>query len=79
MDRYPTSEEGLQVLLAAPAGEETKWRGPYIEVLQLDPWSHPFKYRYPSTHKPSGYDIWSTGADGADGGEKENADIGNWK
>src|SRR4051812_46411177 len=27
MDRYPSAEEGLKVLLAAPSGEETKWRG----------------------------------------------------
>src|ERR1700720_2196454 len=34
MDRYPTMEEGLKVLVEAPAGTETKWRGPYINQLR---------------------------------------------
>src|SRR4029079_11856901 len=33
MDRYPTTEEGLKVLVEPPSGEEKKWRGPYISVL----------------------------------------------
>jgi general secretion pathway protein G len=78
MDRYPTTEEGLKALVEAPPGAEQKWRGPYIQMLRPDPWDHPFKYRYPSSHRSTGYDLWSAGADGADGGEKENADIGNW-
>jgi general secretion pathway protein G len=78
MDRHPTTEEGLKVLLEAPAGEETKWRGPYIKMLRDDPWGHPYQYRYPGIHHPTSFDVWSQGADGADGGEGDNADIGNW-
>jgi general secretion pathway protein G len=79
LDRYPTMEEGFKVLLEAPPGEEaSKWRGPYIEQLRNDPWGHPYQYRVPGTHHQTTFDIWSQGADGADGGEKENADIGNW-
>jgi len=78
MDRFPTTEEGLKVLLEAPAGEESKWRGPYIEKLYDDPWGNPYQYRCPGTQHPATFDIWSRGADGADGGEAENADIGNW-
>ena len=78
MDRYPTTEEGLQVLVTAPAGEEQKWRGPYIQLLRVDPWGNPYKYHFPSTHRASGYDLWSMAADGVDGGEKEGADLGNW-
>jgi general secretion pathway protein G len=78
MDRYPTTEEGLQVLVTAPAGDEQKWRGPYIQLLRADPWGNPYKYHNPSTHRASGYDLWSMAADGVDGGEKEGADIGNW-
>src|SRR6185436_18939004 len=33
MDRYPTSEEGLKVLVEPPTGEENKWRGPYIKMV----------------------------------------------
>ena len=32
----------------------------------------------PGTHHPTSFDIWSRGEDGADGGEGEAADIGNW-
>ncbi len=79
LDRHPTSEEGLKALLEAPAGEESKWRGPYIKILRNDPWEHPYQYRAPGIHHPNGFDIWSRGADGADGGDGPNADIGNWQ
>ena len=78
MDRYPSTEEGLKVLVEAPAGEEKKWRGPYIKMLRADPWGGPYQYRFPGTHHTSSYDLWSRVADGADGGEGNNADIGNW-
>jgi general secretion pathway protein G len=78
LDRYPTTEEGLKVLVDAPPGEEKKWRGPYINQLRQDPWGHPYQYRFPAVQRKSGFDLWSRGADGADGGEKEAADIGNW-
>lgn len=79
MDRYPTPDEGLKSLVEAPAGDETKkWRGPYIKQLRNDPWGNEYQYRVPGLHHTSSFDIWSRGADGADGGEKEAADIGNW-
>ena len=78
MDRHPTTEEGLKVLLQAPSGDESKWRGPYIKILRPDPWGNPFQYRRPGTHHPTSFDIWSRGADNAEGGEGDNADIGNW-
>ena len=78
MDRYPTTEEGLKVLVDAPAGAEQKWRGPYIKQLRNDPWGNPYQYSLPGTHHPTSFDIWSRGADGADGGEGAAADIGNW-
>jgi general secretion pathway protein G len=79
MDRYPATEEGLKVLVEAPAGDDKKWRGPYIKQLRSDPWGNPYQYKNPGTHHASSYDLWSRGADGADGGEGENADIGNWQ
>jgi general secretion pathway protein G len=78
MDRYPTTEEGLKVLVEAPSESKEKWRGPYIDKLQNDPWGTPYQYRSPSTHRSGFYDIWSRGPDKADGGEGEGADIGNW-
>ena len=79
MDRYPTADEGLKILVDAPAGDDAaKWRGPYIKQLRKDPWGNDYQYRVPGVHHTSSFDIWSRGSDGADGGEKEAADIGNW-
>ena len=78
MDRYPTADEGLKVLVEAPTSEDKKWRGPYVNLIRPDPWGNPFQYRVPGTHHPATFDIWSRGADGADGGEGEGIDIGNW-
>jgi general secretion pathway protein G len=78
MDRYPTAEEGLKALTEAPSAEDKKWRGPYIKLLRPDPWGKPYQYRSPGIHHPTSFDVWSCGADGADGGEGEAADIGNW-
>src|SRR5438132_14152333 len=36
MDRYPTAEEGLKVLVERPADDDSKWRGPYIKMLRQD-------------------------------------------
>jgi general secretion pathway protein G len=71
LDRYPTSEEGLKALTEAPAGDEGKWRGPYIKLLRPDPWGNPYQYRIPGTHHETTFDLWSTGG----GSGKE---IGNW-
>ena len=71
MDRYPTTEEGLKVLVEAPPGDESKWRGPYIKQLRDDPWGHPYQYSNPGTHHPTSFDIWSVGGD-------SKSEIGNW-
>ena len=77
MDRYPTADEGLKVLVEAPTDDAKNWRGPYIKELRNDPWGNPYQYRYPGTKHATSYDIWSRGADGADGGEGPGADIFN--
>jgi len=72
LDRYPTPDEGLKVLVDPPANDEDKkWRGPYIKQLRDDPWGHPYQYAFPGTHHPTSFDLWSAGADG-------KAEIGNW-
>lgn len=78
MDRLPTSEEGLKVLVEAPPGETGKWKGPYISMLRPDPWNNPYQYKNPGVRHPQRYDLWSRGADNADGGEGDGADVGNW-
>jgi general secretion pathway protein G len=77
MDRYPTTEEGLKALVTRPADGGTTWKGPYISALKPDPWKVPYNYRTPGT-RGTKYDLWSQGADKTDGGEGDNADIGNW-
>ena len=75
MDRYPTTEEGLKVLVEAPAGSENKWRGPYIKMLRNDPWGNPFQYRgIPASITRRAFDIWCRDTDGDKGIE-----IGNWE
>jgi len=74
--RYPTTQEGLGALLAAPSGL-ANWNGPYIRDAKLlkDPWSNDFIYRSPGEKGP--FDILSFGADGKEGGEGENKDVRN--
>jgi general secretion pathway protein G len=75
--RYPTTSEGLQALRVKPAGVEN-WKGPYLpKEIPLDPWGHPYRYRSPGEH--GDYDLYSLGADNAEGGEGENQDIVSWK
>ena len=74
---FPTTEQGIDALLKAPAGKEQRWKGPYLKEKAIDPWGEPYKYRYPGTRNISGsrsFDIWSLGEDGT---ESED-DIGNW-
>lgn len=77
LDRYPTTDEGLRLLVEAPPGDDKKWRGPYVDQVRPDPWGNPYQYRSPGVRHAHSFDLWSRGADGADGGEGPNADIGN--
>ena len=52
--------------------------GGYVRRLPADPWGNPYQYRQPGNDGRS-FDVWSQGADGADGGSDDNADIGNWQ
>ncbi|HVY69227.1 MAG TPA: type II secretion system major pseudopilin GspG [Verrucomicrobiae bacterium] len=80
MDRYPTTEEGLKVLVEKPSTDDnTHWGGPYVSQIRPDPWGTPYQYASPGTHNPSRFDLWSRGADKADGGANEAADLGNWQ
>jgi general secretion pathway protein G len=72
--RYPTTEEGLAALMAAPASATAKWNGPYLKKgIPQDPWGHTYIYRSPGSKGE--YEIVSTGKDGQPGGAGENADI----
>lgn len=68
--RYP---ETLRGLVEDDTGSP-RWSGPYIrdDEIPLDPWDNPYHY------EPNGRDftLMSYGADGAPGGEGDDADIG---
>ena len=77
--RYPTTEQGLQALVAKPTNGPIplNWKtGGYVERLPKDPWGHPYQYLNPGVQGE--IDVFSYGADGAPGGEGIDADIGSW-
>lgn len=77
--RYPVTEQGLQALATRPASAPipNNWKaGGYLERLPNDPWGNPYQYLNPGLHGE--IDIISFGADGAPGGEGNDADIGSW-
>jgi general secretion pathway protein G len=74
--RYPSTEQGLAVLVTRPA-DEPKWSGPYLsKALPKDPWGNDYQYRSPGEHGE--YDLLSFGKDGRPGGEGEDADLTSW-
>ena len=76
---YPTTDQGLEALVSKPSSDPVpnNWKeGGYIKKLQKDPWQRDYLYLNPGEH--SEIDIYSLGADGIEGGDGPNADIGNW-
>jgi general secretion pathway protein G len=61
MGRYPTEQEGFTPLLEAHV----------MDSVPLDPWGHPYVYQFNNQHTG----VVSYGADGAPGGQGEDADI----
>lgn len=76
--RYPTTDEGLEALVQQPTGAGN-WNGPYLKKKQLpkDPWGRDYYYRSPGEHGE--FDLYSLGADNAEGGSGENKDIVSWE
>lgn len=63
---FPDASQGLQALVTQGV----------IKKLPNDPWGRRYRYANPGTH--GAVDVSSLGADGVEGGEGENADIGSW-
>ena len=69
VNRYPTTDEGLDVLRKKPSDEEIaeKWRGPYLKKEPKDAWDKSFHYE--RVESGSGedlgisYKLWSEGPD----------------
>ena len=76
--RYPSSEQGLQALVAKPTAGmiPPNWK-PYLEKLPNDPWARPYQFLNPGIKGE--IDVMSFGADGQPGGEGKNADVGSWQ
>ena len=66
--RYPEGQAGLQAVVSEG----------YIKRLPNDPWGNPYVYAAPGRDGRQ-FEIMSYGADGREGGEGEDADIGNWE
>ena len=74
---YPNAADGLAALRSAPAGlaDPSRYRpGGYIRNLPEDPWGRPYQLAVPGRNGAP-FTVYSLGADGAPGGENENADI----
>jgi general secretion pathway protein G len=78
---YPTEAQGLIALWEKPVLSPVPplWNGPYLDrQLPKDPWGYEYHYKNPGD-KNLPYTIFSYGADGAIGGENQNADIFSWE
>ena len=77
--RYPTTEQGLNALVAKPALDPVppNWKpNGYLERLPKDPWGHGYQYLNPGLRGE--IDVFSFGADGQPGGAGNDADVGSW-
>jgi general secretion pathway protein G len=77
--RFPTREEGLQLLVKVPAADspiKSRWRGPYADPEALnDPWGTPYVFLLPGADgKP--FALYSLGADRKPGGDGVQGEIG---
>jgi general secretion pathway protein G len=74
--RYPTTDQGLEALVAKPNDPNIKnWRAEgYVKQLMKDPWNYDYVYVSPGTNGAP-YDLYTLGADHQPGGTGPDADI----
>ncbi len=74
---YPSEEQGIDALIERPSDAE-RWSGPYLRKREMliDPWGRSYIYRFPGEHGE--FDLYSLGADNAEGGEGEDRDVTSW-
>jgi general secretion pathway protein G len=74
--RFPTTAEGLNALVEKPPSNAEGWLEPYLKRdIPTDAWGNEYVYRYPGQYNQDGYDLYSLGPDGKQGGDD---DITNW-
>lgn len=69
--KYPSSDEGLAALVTPGESGQS-----FLDKVPTDPWDNVYQYRNPG--QQGEFDVFSLGADGQEGGEGINADLGNW-
>ncbi len=75
MFKYPSTLEDL----VTNTSSSSTWQGSYLRKgLPKDPWGNEYQYRKPG-REGRDFDLYSYGADGQEGGDKEDADIVSWK
>jgi len=77
---YPSTEQGLEALVDKPSIGRTPRSYPpdgYLDKVPKDPWGNAYIYISPGEH--GDFDLLSLGADGEEGGEGFDADIGHWQ
>jgi len=74
--KYPTTEQSLKVLVTPETENLNSFSTSYIKRLPKDPWGSEYQYLSPGNNGI--YDLYSFGADGTEGGENLDSDIGNW-
>lgn len=74
--KYPSTDDGIQALASKPEGAPQWKEGGYLPGVPKDPWGNEYQYLNPGVNRT--VDVFSYGADGQQGGEGIDADIGNW-
>lgn len=74
--KYPSMEQGLKALVTKPDSGTENWKAS-LDYLPKDPWGNEYQYLNPGTHG-SEVEVFCFGADGRQGGEGIEADIGSW-
>ncbi|HLO40809.1 MAG TPA: type II secretion system major pseudopilin GspG [Phycisphaerales bacterium] len=80
-DRYPTDEEGVEVLWnkekLSPDADQAKWKKFLEEPMPTDRWGTPWGYRQVSEHgDEETFDLWSFGPNKLEG---DDDDVKSWK
>jgi general secretion pathway protein G len=78
LGRFPTNDEGLNLLVTAPADPalKAKWVGPYLDgKMPVDPWGNPYNYSVPGRDGVP-FALYSYGGEGKPGASGVGAGIG---
>ena len=74
---YPTSQQGLKILVKKPEKVKFWPEGGYLKdgIIPKDPWGNDYVYASPASSGP--YEITCLGRDGRQGGDGPDKDITN--